>query len=161
MRPRVHTEKHIVQQSLAAIASGALTSIQFVNAKQDPTAAAATDVREGAIVSAIYIEMWGTSDDTAAGTTVVTLEKRPSALGVITAAKSAALDSYDNKKNIFHTMMGLVPTDIQYPMPLVKGWFKIPKGKQRFGIGDKLVLNILAQSNGMSICGFATYKEQY
>ncbi len=161
MRPVINTEKHIVQQSLAAIASGALLSIQFANAKQAPTATAATDVREGSKITAVYVEMWGTSDDTAAGTTIVTLEKRPSGLGVMTAAESASLDAYENKKNILNTMMGLIGPNTQYPMALVKGWFKIPKGKQRFGLADKLVLNIHAQSNGMAVCGFALYKEQF
>ncbi len=161
MRPTINTEKHIVQQSLAAIAAGAITSVLLIEAKANPSAATAVDVREGCVISAIYIEMWGTSDDTSAGSCVTTVERRPSGHATMSAAQSAALDGYDNKKNVLFTQQGLIGPNNQYPMNLVKGWFKIPKGKQRFGIGDKLAINILAQSNGMSICGFAIYKEQY
>ncbi len=161
MRPKVHTEKHIVQTSLAAIASGAILAITLAQSFQTPVAATASHVREGSTISAIYIEMWGTSDDTGAGTTIVALEKRPGGVPAMGTTNIAALDAYVNKKNVLHTMMGLIGPNTQYPMALVKGWFKIPKGKQRFGIGDRLVLNIFGQSNGMSICGFSIYKEQY
>ncbi len=161
MRPTVHTEKHIVQLSLAAIASGASLNFLVIESKQAPVAATAADVREGAIVSAIYVEMWGTSDDTAAGSTVHALERRPSGRAAASAAQMGSLNAYDNKKNILHIGMGLIGPNTQYPANLVKGWFKIPKGKQRFGIGDKMSFNMLAQSNGMAVCGFAIYKEQY
>ncbi len=161
MRPTINTEKHIVQQSLAAVASGAISFVEFIDAKANPSAATPADCREGCVVSAIYIEMWATSDDATAGTTICTVERLPSGRASMSAAQSAALDGYDNKKNVLNIMMGLIGPNTQYPMNLVKGWFKIPKGKQRFGIGDRLGLNIHAQSNGMSFCGFATYKEQY
>ncbi len=161
MRPRVHAEKHLVQNSLFTVASGALTALTIAAAKQTVTPANASHVREGSTISACYVEMWITSDDTAAGTAIVTLEKRPSNLGAMTAAESAALDGYDNKKNVLHTFMGLIPPNVQYPMAAIKGWFKIPKGKQRFGLEDKLVLNVHGQSNGVSACGFFIFKEQY
>ncbi len=162
MRPVIHTEKHIVQQSLAAVAGGALAEFVIALCLQTHVAATATHVREGATISAVYVEMWYNTDDAANGTCIATLEKRPSGLAVMTAAESAALDSYPNKKNILHTFMGIVPgLTNTYPMALLKGWFKIPKGKQRFGIDDTLVLNIHGQSNGGNFCGFALYKEQY
>ncbi len=161
MRPRVHVEKHIVQNSLFAVASGAITTLGIARAKQTVVQTTDTHVREGAIISAVFIEMWLTSDDAAAGTVIVTLEKRPSGLTGMTTTEAAALNSYDNKKNILHTQMGLLPSNVDYPMAVVKGWFKIPKGKQRMGLEDQLVLNIFAQSNGIAGCGFMTYKEQY
>ncbi len=161
MRPTIHTEKHIVQASLFAVASGAMVNTVIAVGKQDPDKALAVQVREGAVVSAIYVEMWLTSDDIAAGTAIVTLEKRPSGLPSMTAAESAALDSYDNKKNVIHTFMGLVPTNLMYPVAAIKGWFKIPKGKQRMGINDNWMLNIHGQSNGLAACGFFLFKEQY
>ncbi len=161
MRPVIHTEKHVVQNSLFAIASGAIAALTFIVGKQSPTATTAAHVREGSTISAIYIEMWVSSDDAGSGTVIATLERRPSGLGAMSTTESASLDSYDNKKNVLHTFMGLVPNNVDYPMAIIKGWFKIPKGKQRFGIEDSLVLNIFGQSNGVSACGFATYKEQY
>ncbi len=161
MRPKVHTEKHIVQFSLGAVASGAITPNVIVLGKQTVAPATVTHVREGSTVSAVYIEMWVSSDDAGSGTCIATLERVPGGLGLMLAADSAALDGYDNKKNILHTFMGLVSNNVDYPMAILKGWFKIPKGKQRFGIEDQLRLNLHGQSNGLAFCGFAVYKEQY
>ncbi len=159
MRPRVNTVKHYVQTSLATIASGAILNVKLADAVAAPTAD--NEVREGAIISAIYVEMWIQTDDTALGSSIITLEKLVGPASPMTAADLADLGSYDNKKNILYTQMGLTPTSIQFPMATIRGWFKIPKGKQRFGLRDRLELNILAQSNGLSICGFSTFKEQY
>ncbi len=163
MRPVVNTRKHIVQQSLAAVASGAITNIVLVNCQQDVDVAVASEVREGSKVTAIYVEMWISSDDAASGTAIVTLEKVPGAGGTstMTAAESAALNDYDNKKNVFYTMMGLTPSNVQYPQAAIRGWIKIPKSKQRFGLEDRIILNVHGQSNGLALCGFAIYKEQY
>ncbi len=159
MRPRVNTQKHIIQNSLFAVASGAITNLVLANAVVAPTTAG--QVREGAIISAIYVEMWLTSDDTAAGTVVVTLEKLPGNSPTMTTANAGALHDYNNKKNIFFTQMGLLPSNVDYPMASIKGWIKIPKGKQRFTTNDALILNIFGQSNGVAGCGFSIFKEQY
>ncbi len=159
MRPKVHTEKHIVQNSLFAVASGAITNTVIANSVAVPVGA--NQVREGCSISAVYIEMWLTSDDTAAGTCIVTLERLSGGQPLMTAAVSALLNDSLNKKNILHSQMGLLGPNTQYPMSVVKGWIKIPKGKQRFSLGDRLVLNMHGQSNGMAGCGFFIYKEQY
>ncbi len=161
MRPVVNTEKHYLQVSLASIAAGAILNINLVKAVAVP-ATAAEEVREGAKVSAIYIEMWIQTDDASLGSSIVTVEKRPGGdTSVMSTAESAALNSYVNKKNVLHTQMGLTPNNVTYPMASIKGWFKIPKSKQRFGLNDRIMLNVHAQSNGLSICGFAIFKEQY
>ncbi len=159
MRPRVHVEKHFNQKSLFAVASGAITNLVILTAVAVPSTA--VTVREGCTISAIYIEMWLSSDDAASGTAIVTLEKLNGAQPVMTTTESGALNDYDNKKNVFHTQMGLLPSNVQYPMAVIKGWIKIPKGKQRFSLGDRLVFNIFGQSNGVAGCGFFLYKEQY
>ena len=161
MRPRVHTEKHIVQRSLFAIVTGTISNIALARSVSTPAAASILDVREGCIITAVYVEMWVTSDDNAAGTVITTLEKVPSNAPSMTAADSADLNGYQNKNNILYTQMGLIPNNDTYPMVVIRGWFKIPKGKQRFALGDELVLNVHAQSNGISACGTILYKEQY
>ncbi len=161
MRPIVSTKKHLVQSSLFTIASGAIRNDTIIDAKADPAAATPREVTEGSRISAVYVEMWLTSDDATLGTTIVTLEKLPGGQTVkMTSGDAAALNVYGNKKNIFHTQMGLIPNNVSYPMPAVKGWFKIPKSKQRFGLDDRLILNILGQSNGVTGCGFFLFKEQ-
>ncbi len=160
MRPVVNTEKHLVQFSLAAVASGAISNLEILNAVASPSAN--NEIRIGAVVSAIYVEMWVQSDDAAAGTAIVTLERVDgNVTAFMTAGNSANLNAYENKKNIIHTQMGLIPNNVTYPMVSVKGWFKIPKGKQRFGADDKFMMNIHGQSNGLSFCGIAIFKEQF
>ncbi len=160
MRPRVHVEKHFNQKSIFTVAASAILNSVILTAVAVPSAA--THVREGCTISALYVEMWVSSTDTAQVSGVVTLEKVEGATTVLmTTGDSAALNDYDNKKNIFHTFQGLIPTEIQYPMAAIRGWFKIPKGKQRFGLGDRMVLNIHGQSGAIQGCGFFLYKEQY
>ncbi len=159
MRPRVHTEKHIIQNSLFTIASGAISNRLIGAAVAAPSTL--QDVREGSTISAVYAEMWVITDDAASGTVIVTLEKISSGGPLMTAADSALLNDYPNKKNILYTQMGLIAPNVQYPTNVIKGWLKIPKGKQRFSLGDQLRLNIHAQSNGISACGFFIYKEQF
>ncbi len=162
MRPVVNTKKHFIQESIFTIAAGAIRNDVLAVAAPDPDPTVFQEVREGSIISAVYIEMWVTSDDAAIGNTIWTLEKLSGASNnFMNAGDSAALQSYDNKKNILHTQMGLVGPNTQYPSMIVKGWFKIPKSKQRFGIEDTLVANLFAQGNGLTGCGISIYKEQY
>lgn len=160
MRPVINTEKHIFQQSLTTVASGAIANITIIDAIA-AAPSAAQQVREGSKVSAIYLELWVTGDDAVQSTAIITLEKRSGTTTAMAVGQSAALNTYLNKKNILHTFMGLIPPNTQYPMATLKGWFKIPKGKQRFGLGDKLVLNVHGQSDGLQFCGFYLYKEQF
>ncbi len=160
MRPRVNATKHIVQVSLANVAAGAISQFSIVDALQVPTLTAADEVREGAIVSACYIELWVTSGDAAQASTIITLEKLIGSSAAMTAAEIAALNAYDNKKNVLNIFMGLVAPNVQVATPAIRGWYKIPKGKQRFGIGDRLVLNVMGQSNDVNVCGFFLFKEQ-
>jgi len=44
--------------------------------------------------------------------------------------------------------------------PILRQWVKIPKTKQRFGLKDKLVLQVFAQGAlDLTACGFELYKE--
>ncbi len=160
MRPRVHTEKHYNQESLFVVAAGAISNRIIATAVAVP-GTADNEVREGSIIDAVYCEMWIQTDDAALGSAIITFEKSPSDRPLMTAANSASLNSYTNKKNILYTQMGLTPNQTQFPMAVIKGWMKVPKGKQRMGLGDRLLLNVHGQSNGISACGFFTYKEQY
>lgn len=122
---------------------------------------ASNEVREGCTISAVFVEMWVTSDDSAQGSTVVSLEKRPSLSPQMTYAQSQALNSYSNKRNVFFTSQGLTPPNVQSGIPFIRQWFKIPKGKQRMGLGDLITLNISGITNGANYCGFFTFKEQF
>ncbi len=159
VKPMVHSTKHYKQDSLFAVAAGAVTNKTVINAVAVPDKNAVNEVEEGSTIKAVFLEYWLTGDDAVASTFIVTVEKVPANATLIAAGQIAGLATYTNKKNVLHTVMGLAPPNTQYPMSVLKGWFKIPKGKQRFGLGDKLVVSFFGQSDGLTICGFATYKE--
>ncbi len=159
--PSINSTKHINQQSLFTVASGAIGVRNIVTAVSAPSANLPAECREGAVIKAVFCEMWLTSDDATQGSAIVTLEKKSASDPDMTASQSAALFTYLNKKNILYTFMGLTPPNIQFPTPTIRGWFKIPKGKQRFGLGDKLNLNVHGQSNGVQACGNFIFKEYF
>lgn len=155
----IHSRKHIIGQTVYNVGLGAINQIDVVHAVERTTANAAQEVTEGSIVKAIYVEHWVTSDDAAAGSQVLSVEKIPSSGTPMTYAQSIALDSYPNKKNIFFTSQGLVAPNVSTPLPVIRQWVEIPKGKQRMGLGDKIVLNLSGITNGVSACGLFIYKE--
>ncbi len=155
----INTVKHYNERTLFAVGSGLIQNLTEIVAVVSPDANNAVEVVEGAIIKAIYIELWITSDDAAQGTFTFSLEKINTTQTDMTAAENITKFSYSNKKNIFYSTMGLTPPNIQSGIPIVRQWFKIPKGKQRFGLGDQLNMNLSGPSNGISVCGFSTYKE--
>lgn len=159
VRPMVHSTKHYKQDSLFGVTAGAVINKTIINAVAVVDKNAVNEVEEGSSIKAVFLEYWLTGDDAVASTFIVTLEKLIGGASDITAGQIAGLASYVNKKNVLYTTMGLAPPNTQNPQNLVKGWFKIPKGKQRFGLGDQLVLSFFGQSDGLTVCGFATYKE--
>ncbi len=160
MRPIVHTEKHIVQSSLFTVAAGAITSIKIVDAVAVADKNLNREVVEGARVSAVYIEYWFTTNDTSVGSMIAIVEKTVSNSTSATTSEIASLDSYGNKKNVLLTFQGLTNPQGGVANPVFRQWLKIPKSKQRFGLGDKIVVSIFSQTGTLEACGFALFKEQ-
>ncbi len=157
----IHTTKHIVQMPFSQITTGTAENIFLAVAKNVVDVNTATEVQEGTIIDTIYIEIWlqNSAND---GHQVLILEKlEQNGIGA-TFAELAALYSYDNKKNILFTHEGLSSNDgVGNPQNILRQWIKIPKGKQRFGLGDVLKLSISnPSSNSLNRCGFALYKEK-
>ncbi len=158
VRPVVHSKKHYVQTSLETVTGGSVTNIAFVVAVSDlPNTVA--EVVEGAIIKAVYVEFWARSSSTTPSSGQCIIYKRTGDQSNPTATDMAALGNWDNKKNIFFTQMGLQNDQDTVALPLYKGWIKIPKSKQRFGLGDRIQISIFAATIDWVICGFATYKE--
>lgn len=118
--------------------------------------ATTASVEEGAVVKAVYIELWlnGTANQIATWVLV----KRPASTLAPTVAQMTNLSTYENKKNIFISGQGLTPSGGNQ-LAMFKGWYKIPKGKQRFGLGDVLSVTVNSTGGNAIICGLATYKE--
>jgi len=159
MKAVIHSKKHYVQVSLATVLAGASSNKIIAFAKEGPSANDADEVTDGSSIKAVWVEMWIRAGDTSAGSTLVTLYKLPGAGSAITFAEQIALHDYNNKKNILYHTQGLTNDQDSQAIPFIRQWFKIPKSKQRFGLGDSLNLSIAAQALDNIICGFMTYKE--
>ena len=160
MRPPIHSVKHYVQTSLTSIMAGAVDVTNVIRAEAPDDVDQVFEVIEGAIVKAVYVELWIRTNDTSPGTFVCVVEKRPGIQpGEISAADMAALGTYENKKNILFTSQGLTNDQDSLATPIYRGWIKIPKSKQRFGLKDRLVINVFAQALEQVICGMNIYKE--
>ncbi len=163
MMSPINSRKHYVPQSLATVASGTITGRSAINTVVAPAVANADEVREGAVVKAVFVEIWILGGEASGTNTsfILAIEKRPSGAPAMTFANSQGLGSYNNKKNILYTTQGVVGSDQggQGAIPVIRQWFKIPKGKQRMGLGDRVVVNISALANSLVICGQFLYKE--
>ncbi len=160
VRPMVHSKKHYVQVSVQSVLSGAIDVTDVVNAVAPADVNTVSEVDEGSTVKAVYIEMWIRSSEVSPGSFIAVLYKNQGGAGNITAIESAALGTYDNKKNVFYVTQGLTNDADADAVAIYRGWIKIPKTKQRFGLGDKLQFSVFAQGAiDLLMCGFFTYKE--
>ena len=162
VRPTINSEKHINQRSLVTIDSGTIANINIAAATESPSAP--SEVRIGASIKACYVEMWYVGSSSQPVIQTSTLEKKVAGVDSMTQVQSQLLDDYPNKKNILFSSQGIVGDANTNPVPLLRGWYKIPKGKQRFGQGDSLVLNISAigeAQNDLEICGLFIFKEYF
>ncbi len=160
VRPMVHSTKHYVQFGRYTIGMAARVDQDIVIAVEGTVANLVDEVQEGSTVKAVYIELW-LLDAGAGGNDVTVVLKLPINSAGPTFTQMNSLGTYVNKKNILFTHQGLIPNDgIAQPVNVLRGWIKIPKSKQRFGLGDKLVVAV-ANNSGQDLfaCGFATYKE--
>ncbi len=129
MKAIIHSTKHIVQAPISQIGTGTRENISIVFAVQSTTANLANEVEEGAIVKAVFVEMW-LQNKAALGHSIVILEKTVDNQLGATFAQMSSLFTYTNKKNILFTHEGLTSDDaIGNPLPIIRQWFKIPKGK--------------------------------
>jgi len=157
----INTQKHILQIGPQSVALGAILNQGIAVAQRAADADAVNDVRVGSIIKAVYVELWCTSDDATQSSLILTLEKLPNAADPMTVGDAAALDVYHNKNNVFYTTQGLIGQQANNGIPFMRGWFKIPKGKQRMSEDSRLNLNVSAVLDGVRICGVVIYKEYY
>ncbi len=159
VRAMVHSTKHYVQQSIGTAVVGTPISTIIATAVKVVDKNGTAEVEEGTSIKAVYLELWLRSAATAAASFTCIVVKRPSGLGAPSAADLAALGDMDNKKNIFFTSQGLVNDVDSTALNIYRGWIKIPKSKQRMGLGDTLSWHLSAIGQSINFCGFQTYKE--
>ncbi len=163
VRPVVHSTKHIIQFSNFLVTAGASNPQTLINTvPSTANRVNAVDVVEGAIIKAVYVELWVKGDGASSADTqiMVALVKLPGGQNAMTSTDMLNMQAYDNKKNIFFISQGVFGgKDTGQAVPILRQWIKIPKGKQRFGNGDELILNTSSIDTGAQRCGVAIYKE--
>ncbi len=159
VRPMVHSQKHYVQKSLATLTGGAVDATTIAVGVATADKNLITEVEEGSSIKAVYCEYWVRSASATGTSGQFILYKKNADTTFASGADMAALGDWDNKKNILHTGMGLFNDVDADAIPILKQWIKIPKSKQRFGLGDVLALSVFLPTVDGHICGFSTYKE--
>ena len=159
VRPMVHSTKHYVQYSIGTTVVGTNTDENFASAVEVANKNQVLEVEEGSSVKAVYCEIWLRSAATSASSFVFILCKRPGGVADPSDANMAALGDWNNKKNILFTSQGLVNDVDSTALSVYRGWIKIPRSKQRMGLGDKLSWHLRAVGQSINFCGFVTYKE--
>ncbi len=157
----INTVKHYIIIENTEVASATSRVQALVTAEIAPAVATTADVKEGSLVKAVFLELWVHSK-AAAGLEVkfqFALEKVPTGAAGLTFVEMNNPQAYDNKKNILFYSQGVIGDLTTQGVPIVRQWFKIPKGKQRFGLGDRLLFNLAATGVVLDSCGFSTYKE--
>ncbi len=162
MRAIIQSRKHFFQISQSTVAQAAVVNNSFIVAIEG-VHAQPQHVAEGATVKACYVELWLSQDSASVvGSYTVILYKNPGGANVVSATNMAALHDWDNKKNVLFTAQGLLTPNDGGQVPVLRSWYKIPKGKQRMGLGDSMVLAI--RNNNLTavdinFCGNIIYKE--
>ncbi len=163
MTPVINSNKHYVTRSNVVIASSGIRNDVIANAVVAPANSATNEVEEGSIVKAVYIELWivGSGAVGTIGQYNLAIEKKPANAPVMTFTNSVNLGSYLNKKNILFAAQANITSvlDGGLPIPVFRQWILIPKGKQRMGLGDDIVVNTSATGQEIQLCGLFTYKE--
>ncbi len=162
MKAPITSRKHIFQISQSTVGQAAVVNTTFITAIEG-TRSTPNHVSEGAIVKACYVEFWVSQDSASVvGSYTVILYKNPGNNAIASATNLAALHDYDNKKNILFTAQGLLTPNDGGQVPVLRAWYKIPKGKQRFGLGDTMqiaIRNNNATAIDINFCGNVIYKE--
>jgi len=160
VRPMVHSVKHYVQYPIDQIGTGARQSIPIVTAVARDDVNLANEINEGSSVKAVFFEMWFQNEGNL-GEFIMTITKDPDGGVGPSFGEMATLNDFSNKKNILYTTQGLTSNDgISGPINIIRSFLRIPKSKQRFGLGDSINICISnVSANDLVRCGFSTYKE--
>ena len=136
---------------------GTPASINMISGVHGASATDAKTVEVGTVVKAIYVEVWGQAVSAQPGTVTILVERLSGGASNPTDLELADLHTYDNKKNILYMTQGSTGDSNTNPTPWLRQWILIPKGKQRFGLGDRLQLTIRAISENFEWCGMNLY----
>ncbi len=107
----------------------------------------------------MYVEIWA-NGATASKTGFSCITKSIGNAAYPTFGETANMGAYANKKNVLETHQGIMPSGGNQ-MAFYRHWVKIPKGKQRMGLGDSIKITISATGTVVNMCGLVVFKEYY
>ncbi len=158
MKPVIHSEKHIIQNTLSTVAAGAL-EVHTIAKAVDTVGASNTEVSVGASIKAIQVEDWVRTGDTSPGSFVYIIAKLPGGVSNPSTTNMANLNDWSNKNNVFYVTQGLSNDQDADAINISNTFMKIPKGKQRMALGDEWITCLFAQALDQIHCGKFIYKE--
>ncbi len=159
MKAIINSEKRIFQLTLTSLLTGVAVNIDLIKVVQDiGTGVDAREVLPGTVIKAVYVELWYLGAAQQPTTMTTCIIKLPGDAPGPDADDLGSLNSYNNKKNILETHQGIVGDANANPIPAFRGWIKIPKGKQRFGLGDKLIVSNKSITEDTELCGVVIFK---
>ena len=159
MRAPITSTKHYVQTGIDSVMAGTVKSENLVQGRRSVDVTSAFQVVEGSVVKAVYVEVWILAGSQQPGSFTFTIEKIPANQDPPTFLQMATFQDYPNKKNILYTTQGVSPDANGNPVPIYRGWVKIPRGKQRIGLFDRILWTLSANVEAHTFCGMATYKD--
>ncbi len=159
----INTIKHYVGNPSFIVALGTKITNELADVVAAPVSTQREKIAEGSLIKSVHYEYWIMAAGSTGTTTqfVMTIEKSPSGTADPTFADMLNLGGYDNKKNILYTTQGVLSAKIDgtTAVPVIRDWLLIPKGKQRFGLKDRLLITFATVENPLVVCGITTYKE--
>ncbi len=161
MKAPINSTKHYVQTTLSTAMAGQRNTEVMISAEALPNVGtSAADVRAGSIIKAVWIEYWLRAE-TNQGAQQFCVTKVEGNGAAPTFVNLGNMMDYDNKKNVFFFHQGLSNDSNTMAVPVHRGWLKIPKSKQRFGLKDRLIVTVAGLALAVDYCGFITFKEYY
>ncbi len=156
--------KHFIALTNQTLSASGLINHVLIDAVSVGDAHSATiNTTEGSIIKAVHLNHWVVNNGSTGtiGQWTAILEKVPAGQDGATVSQLLNLMAYPNKKNVLNTFQGNLTAGIDGANALtyMQGWFKIPKGKQRFGLGDRLILSATPTGQQINLCGMTIYKE--
>ncbi len=157
VRPTINSTKRILQITPTTVTIGNRDLILIAVAKQNPDDGEPSDVAVGTNIKAVYCELWQQTTDNQPGSQNTIFAKGTNNTR-ISALEQGKLHDFGQKNNIFYTTQGLIGDANSNPIPVMRDWKKVPKGKQRMALGDSLYISVLSITNNVNFCGQFTFK---
>ncbi len=159
-RPVINSIKN-VSNAVTAAPAATNTFVLIAKAVNTPLSTVTTDVSQGCLIKAIWIELWvRASEEDAVGLSTFFdgyIWKNPGAN--LTAPGPASVGSSNEKKFVFKQWKGLIGAGTQgFPAYFWKGWLKIPKIYQRMGTDDLLQFVFRSEGTASLTCTNFIYK---